>query len=79
MISLPADLTQMVRARVESGAYDSEEDVLHAAFQLLRAREEEETIASICRGLADVAAGRVKTAEESNAEFRRRFGLDTTE
>jgi putative addiction module CopG family antidote len=78
MISLPADLTEMVRARVASGAYKSEEDVLHAALHLLEAREEDD-LASIRRGLADVAAGRVRSADESNKDFRRRFGLSASE
>lgn len=38
------------------------------------AREEEETIAAIQAGLDDVAAGRVKTIAEVDAEIRRQHG-----
>ncbi len=37
-------------------------------------REEEETIAAIQAGLDDVAAGRVKSIAEVDAEIRRHYG-----
>jgi putative addiction module CopG family antidote len=38
-ISLPADIEEFVRGEVESGRYDSVEDVLHEAIGILKVRE----------------------------------------
>lgn len=80
MIALPPSLSEYVQAKVDSGEYASEEDVLFAAFDAFQRSEEqvrrEADLASIKRGLADFEAGRFRTAEEADAEFRQRHGLD---
>lgn len=74
MISLPADLSALVDARVSSGRYASAEDVLYAALDALEVREDED-LAAIRRGLEELEAGLGTPAELSNKSFRKRFGL----
>jgi Arc/MetJ-type ribon-helix-helix transcriptional regulator len=75
MISLPSDLSQRVEAKVASGAYSSAEDVLYAALDALAMPEEEEDLAAIRRGLAELEAGLGTPFEESERAFRQRNGL----
>lgn len=39
-------------------------------------REEQETLAAIREGLSDVSAGRTKSLEEFDRDFRRRHGIE---
>jgi predicted transcriptional regulator len=39
-------------------------------------RERQETVAAIQEGLADVDAGRTKSLEEFDADFRKRHGIE---
>jgi hypothetical protein len=41
-------------------------------------REEQETLAAIREGLADVEAGRTKSLEEFDRDFRQRHGIQGT-
>ncbi len=41
-----------------------------------RWREEQETLDAIREGLADIDAGRTKTIEEFDRDFRKRYGLE---
>jgi putative addiction module CopG family antidote len=78
MISLPPDLSHLVEQKLSSGAYQSEEEVLHAALNALT-QQEEAAIASIKRGMDDFANGRSRPAEEADAEFRQRHGLGSAQ
>jgi antitoxin ParD1/3/4 len=60
---------------VKSGRYSSAEDVARAAYRLLEEEERDyaECVEGIRRGLADVAAGRVRPAEEVFADLERKY------
>lgn len=76
MVSLPPNLTSLVQSRIEAGFYQTEEEVLSAALDALAERERQADLASIRRGLDDLEAGRCRSVEESEAECRRRLGMD---
>jgi antitoxin ParD1/3/4 len=59
-------LETFVQGLVASGRYHSRDEVLREALRLFQEREARLATldAAIARGLADVAAGRVKPAEE---------------
>lgn len=64
----PPDIDKRVQQHLASGKFEDENDVLREAIELLdRSRADHE---SIERGIADMQAGRVRPADESNAEFR---------
>jgi predicted transcriptional regulator len=68
----PVEIRDLLDERMESGGYATEDDVLLRALQSLK--EYDEAVADIQEGLADEAAGRVRTLEEFDAEFRRTTG-----
>lgn len=68
-----AKLMAIVREKVASGLYQSEEHVIATALQLLE--DHDRCVEAIKEGLADVAAGRVRGWEESDAEFRAKHGI----
>ncbi len=72
--SLPADLTSSIQALLATGRYASEEDVLRHALRSLQQREDD--LAAIREGLADMEAGRTRTVEEFDREFRQRHGIN---
>ncbi len=78
-VDLTPDLELAIRRRLESGAYDSELDVIRAALDALQHDEEDkarrlaEFDAAIARGIADADAGRVHSAEEVFRELRERI------
>jgi putative addiction module CopG family antidote len=72
-ISLTPDLHRLVQEKLAAGSYGSEEEVLQAALQALDAQEQ--TLAAIAEGYADFEAGRIRSFEEADAEFRSRHGL----
>jgi putative addiction module CopG family antidote len=72
-ISLTPELDRLINERLASGLYDSVEQVLTAALRALR--EDEETIAAIAEGNEDFLAGRYRSLEESDAEFRTKRSL----
>lgn len=76
-ISLPPELDRILNEKLTSGQYGSVEEVLTAAFRALS--DEEETIAAINEGNDDYLAGRYRSLEESDAEFRRVRGLPEPE
>jgi len=63
----------MVREKLATGQYASEEDILLAALRLLD--DEEETIAAVAEGYQDVQAGRHRPFDESDREFRRNHNI----
>jgi putative addiction module CopG family antidote len=76
-ISLTPELDQFLKQKLASGQYASVADVLKAAFRALD--EEEKTIAAVMEGNSDFEAGRYRTLEEADAEFRAKHGMPTPE
>jgi len=72
-VSLGPRYRKLTDDLVASGRYGSASEVIRAAMRLLEAdeRETRETVAGIRRGLADVAAGRVRPVAEVLARMRR--------
>ncbi len=72
-IALTPELERLVEEKLSSGKYESQEDVLRAALQALD--EHEEIVAGIQEGYDDLQAGRFKTLEEADAEFRSKHDI----
>ena len=72
-IALTPELERLVREKLASGKYESQEDVLRAALRALD--EQEEIVAGIQEGYDDLQAGRYKTLEEADAEFRSKHNI----
>lgn len=72
-ISLTPELQRLVEVKVAQGLYRTDEEVLRAAMQALDAQEQ--TLAAIAEGYSDFRAGRYRSFEEVDAEFRQRHGL----
>ena len=70
---LPADLSAEVQQRLSLGVYRSADEVLRAAFSALRAQDEE--VAAIQAGIDDMNAGRVRSLEECERDFRERRNI----
>ncbi len=68
----PPDLSRMVRDRLATGEYASEDDVLLAAMRALADREE--AVAGIQAGIDDMEAGRVQPLAAVDARLRKRYG-----
>jgi len=72
----PPDVEKAIQARIQSGEYPSEDDVLREALKALDDRQyvvlEEDPIVvdGIRRGLADMKAGRSHTVEDFDRDFR---------
>lgn len=75
----PPDIQQLLAAQMASGNYQSEDDLLRDALKAFADENSSEidpvVVAGIRRGLADVAAGRVRAFSEFDAEFRAKHGL----
>jgi putative addiction module CopG family antidote len=71
--ALTEELDFIVREKLASGKYASEEDVLRAALRLLD--EEEETIAAVAEGYEDIRAGRHRPFDEADREFRQNHNI----
>ena len=72
-LAITQELDDLIRERVSSGKYESQAEVVREALELLRIRDEREDSAlreEIQKGLDDLDAGRVLTAEEAEAEFQ---------
>jgi hypothetical protein len=69
----PAAIQDLLEECLESGGYATEDEVLLRALQALK--EYDEAVADIQEGLADEAAGRLRTLEEFDAEFRPTMGF----
>lgn len=64
------ELERLVRQKLATGRYSSEDDLLLEAMRALEDREE--AVAGIREGLADMEAGRTRPLCEIDAEFRNR-------
>lgn len=78
-VSITPELEKFVHAQVKGGMYNSASEVIREALRLLAARDElrRTRIDALNReiqiGLDDVAAGRVISAEESEARLDKLF------
>jgi predicted transcriptional regulator len=73
-IEIPAELQPFVREQLHLGCFQSEQQLVTEALQLLKA-ERDESLEGIRQGLADAAAGRVQPLAETFADLRRVFNL----
>jgi putative addiction module CopG family antidote len=76
-ISLSPALDRLLNEKLASGRYGSVEEVLAAAFRALN--EDEETIAAISEGHEDFLAGRYRSLDVADAEFRQKHGIPPDE
>ena len=70
---LPADLDDEIKARMKTGRYASEDEVLREALRALKWRDDE--AAAIQEGIDDMEAGRLKPLREYDREFRERKNI----
>jgi Arc/MetJ-type ribon-helix-helix transcriptional regulator len=73
-IEIPGDLQSFVDQQVKLGSFESEQQVVAAALQLLKA-DREEAVQGIRAGLSDAAAGRLQPVGEAFADLRCEFKL----
>lgn len=71
--TLSPQLTEFVQARLASGRYSNEEQVVAAALQLLAERDS--ALEGIEEGLRDVQEGRVRTLVAADAELYARYQI----
>jgi len=73
-ITLPAEMVRIIRAKVASGGYGSNSEVIREAMRgwLERERHFASLEAAIDRGVAEIEAGRGLTT----SEVRRALGVD---
>ena len=69
----PPDLKQLVTEQLATGQYRSEDDVLRDALLALKWRRAE--TAAIAEGIEDMEAGRYRSADEVNADIRRKHNF----
>jgi len=74
-VDLGPKLEGVVSRLVSQGRYGSKSEVIREGIRLVEEREKRmiELDRALERGLADVAAGRTRPAEEVFAELRKRF------
>jgi antitoxin ParD1/3/4 len=74
-VDLGNKLEAFVQRLVKSGRYNSKSEVLREGIRLVQERETRLTAlqASLARGLADAAGGRVTPAEQVFAELRSKY------
>ena len=75
-ITLPADMAQRIRSRVESGSYGSNSEVIREAMRLLedRENEREQRLAAIRAKLNEAAENPVRiSADDVDRHFEKRF------
>jgi antitoxin ParD1/3/4 len=82
-ITLSPDLQRQIEEKVESGAYDSADDVVRRAMQLLSEVEQEHAEGlealrgKIQEGIDDLEDGRHSPIDEVFARLRARRGMPT--
>jgi len=69
----PPEIERLVREELATGVYASEDEVLLEAMRALH--EQDETIAGIQEGLADVKAGRVRPLNAMDTELRTKHSI----
>jgi putative addiction module CopG family antidote len=83
-VTVPDDVEKMIAALIESGAYQSTDDVLRAAVKVLdqdanRRRKVDELRKSLQESTEQFARGQVHDGEEVFAEVLRDLGDDEVE
>ncbi|BDA74134.1 hypothetical protein CAL7716_083000 [Calothrix sp. PCC 7716] len=75
-ITLPSEMADFVRRKVESGLYGSNSEIIREALRGMMERDRRlaKIDTAIARGLADAEAARVQELDEVRAELRERFG-----
>jgi len=75
-ITLPAEMVRVIRAKVESGGYSSNSEVIREAMRgwLDRERSLATLSAAIDRGIADADAGRMVNSEQLRTALVERVG-----
>jgi putative addiction module CopG family antidote len=76
-ISISPELDRLLNEKLATGQYGSVEEVLKAALRALN--EEEQTLAAISEGHDDFLAGRYRSVDEADAEFRQKHGIPIDE
>lgn len=71
--AFPPELERLVRAKLASGEYSSEDELLLEAMRVLIDRDE--AVAAVEHGLRDMEAGRVRPLDEVDADLRRKYGI----
>lgn len=76
-ITLPPEMANFIRQKVDSGLYGSNSEIIREALRGMMEREKrlEKLDDAIARGMADAEAGRTQEIDEVRAELRDRFGL----
>jgi len=72
-IQVPADVQQLISQEMQRGGYASTEEVLRKALQALSHQNED--IAAIAEGIADMESGRVVPLEEAETALREKLGF----
>jgi len=73
----PPDVARLVRDRMASGHYGSEDDVLRDALQALEERSDD--LAAIQGGIDEMNAGRVRPLADVDAAIRKNLGFNPRE
>ncbi len=73
--AFPPDVRQLIQEAENFGEYVSEDDVLRDALSALIRQNED--LAAIREGIADMEAGRFRPVSEVDAEIRRKLGFAT--
>lgn len=76
-ITLPAEMARVIRAKVNSGAYGSNSEVIREAMRgwMDQERRLAALDAAIERGLAEAEAGLGRDIEDVREDMRRRFDV----
>jgi Arc/MetJ-type ribon-helix-helix transcriptional regulator len=69
--AIPSDVEAQIDRLIESGSFNSSDDVLRAALAALNRQQDD--VAAIREGIADLDAGRCVSFEEFDAEMRRKY------
>ena len=70
-LAISKEVLNLVTAEMERRSYASPNEVLVKAMEALI--EQQQAVEGIRRGLADVKAGRVRSREQADREFRRKY------
>jgi antitoxin ParD1/3/4 len=78
-ITLPTEMANFIRQKVDSGLYSSNSEIIREAVRALMERERrlEWLDTAIARGVADAEAGQVQDIDEVRTELRGRFAVDS--
>jgi antitoxin ParD1/3/4 len=78
-ITLPSEMANFIRQKVDSGLYGSNSEIIREALRGMMERERrlERLDSAIARGVADAEAGRVQDIDEVRSEMRNRFDTNS--